>query len=61
MTRIKPKKTYKEFEAYLNDFISIPEDDKKSNGGRIPDHSKYGAWMRKNDPIAFQVGFREWN
>jgi len=61
MARIKTNKTRKEFEAYLNDFISIPEDDKKSNGGRIPDWAKYGTWMRKNDPIAFSLGFREWS
>ena len=43
---------------YLNE-IGIPEEDKRSNGGRIPDHSKYGAWLRKNDPIAFNVGYHD--
>lgn len=53
------KKTKKDYEEYLNE-IGIPEDDKRSNGGRIPDNSNYGTWLRKNDPIAFQVGFNEW-
>jgi hypothetical protein len=52
------KNTKSNYEKYLNE-IGTPEDDKKSNGGRIPNHSKYGNWMRKNDPIAFEVGFRE--
>lgn len=49
------KQTYVD---YLNE-IGIPEDDKKSNGGRIPDHCNYGEWVRKNDPVAFNVGYRE--
>lgn len=53
------KKTKSNYEKYLNE-IGTPEDDKKSNGGRIPDRSNYGVWVRKNDPIAFEVGFREW-
>ena len=43
---------------YLNE-IGIPEEDKKSNGGRIPDHAKYGEWSRRNDPIAFNVGYQD--
>jgi hypothetical protein len=54
------KKTKRDFEIYLNG-IDIPEHDKKSNGGRIKDSAYYGTWLRKNDPIAFEVGFREWN
>ena len=54
------KTTEKNFIKYLNE-IGIPEDDKKSNGGRIPDHSKYGSWLYKNDTIAFNVGFRDWS
>ena len=54
--RNKLKSDYVE---YLNE-IGIPEDDKKSNGGRIPDHCNYGVWLQRNDPIAFNVGFREW-
>lgn len=48
----------KDYEEHLNE-IGIPEDDKKSNGGRIPDHCQYGSWLRRNDPIAFNSGFME--
>lgn len=48
----------KDYETYLNS-MGVPEDDSRSNGGRIPDKAKYGSWLRKNDPIAFQVGFNE--
>lgn len=41
-------------EEYLND-LGIPENDKRSNGGRIPDNADYGTWLRRNDPIAFEV------
>lgn len=51
-------KTKKQYKEYLNE-IGTPEDDKKSNGGRIPDNTNYGNWIYKNDPIAFEVGFNE--
>lgn len=50
--------TRKQYEKYLNE-IGIPVDDLKSEGGRIPDNAKYGRWLRKNDPIAFNVGYNE--
>ncbi len=54
---MKAKTNYKkEYEEYLNE-LDIPEDDKRSNGGRIPDHCKYGTWLRRNNPIAFNAGF----
>lgn len=53
------KTTKKMYEEYLNE-IGIPEDDKQSNGGRIPDYCNYGAWLRKNDPIAFNCGLYEY-
>lgn len=49
-----------DYEIYLNE-LEIPELDKKSNGGRIPDSSDYGTWLRRNDPIAFQAGYNEFN
>ena len=52
-------KTKLAYEEYLNE-MGIPEDDKRSNGGRIPDKCKYGTWVRKNDSTMFEVGFREW-
>lgn len=45
-------------ETALNE-IEVPEDDKKSNGGRIPDTVRYGSWLRRNDPVAFAVYFQE--
>lgn len=51
--------TKKEYEGYLNE-LEIPIGDAKSDGGRIPDNAKYGTWIRKNDPIAFEVGFNDW-
>ena len=48
----------KEFEQLLNE-ISIPADDLKSNGGRIPDKALYGSWLRRNDPILFNIAYRE--
>lgn len=53
------KRTRTAYEKYLNN-LGVPEDDKKSNGGRIPDCTNYGGWCRRNDPIAFEVGFSEW-
>jgi len=50
--------TRKIFEAYMNE-IGTPPDDRKSNGGRIPDRSKYGTWTRRNDPTAFEVSYQE--
>ena len=55
---MKKKKTQKAYQKYLNS-IGVPNDDRKSEGGRIPDFAKYGNWLRKNDPIAFCVGYQE--
>ena len=52
-------KTREDVEQYLNE-IGIPEHDLKSNGGRIPDTSDYGTWLRKNDPIAFNVACNDY-
>lgn len=50
--------TKKDYEEWLNE-LEAPQSDLRSNGGRIPDRSKYGTWMRRNDPIAFNVGYRD--
>ena len=47
------------YERQLNQ-KGIPEDQKKSNGGRIPDYVKYGTWLRVNDPEYFQKTYEEW-
>lgn len=43
---------------WLNE-VGPPLEDLKSNGGRIPDGTDYGAWMRRNDPVAFNVSYYE--
>lgn len=50
--------TRKQYEEYLNE-LGIPEDDKQSNDGRIPDNVRYGSWLRRNDPVAFNVGYED--
>lgn len=47
------------YQTFLNE-IGIPQDDRKSNGGRINDRSLYGNWVKRKDPIMFEVGFRDW-
>lgn len=39
----------------LLNWIGIPEDDKKSNGGMISDRAKYGSWLYNNNRIAFNA------
>ena len=48
--------TKQDYETDLNE-LSTPKEDLKSSGGRIPDTAKYGTWLRRNDPIAFEVGY----
>ncbi len=50
--------TRKGIEIQLNE-IGIPYGDKKSNGGRIPDHCKYGSWLRRNDLITFNCYYND--
>ena len=50
--------TRKDYEEYLN-ALGTPFDDLKSNGGRIPDTARYGSWLRRNDPVAFNVGYED--
>ena len=50
--------TKKEYEQELNE-IGIPRDDDRLYGGRCPHSAQYGTWMRKHDPIQFEVGYRE--
>lgn len=55
--------TKAEYEQHLNDLgeEGLCGDDRVSEGGRIPDNAKLGTWTRRNDPIAFNVGFQEMN
>ena len=56
MSALATKEAYTE---WLNE-IGTPNEDLKSEGGRVPDNAKYGNWVRKHDPIAFNVGYREY-
>lgn len=49
-----------DYELYLNE-LGTPSSDHPDNGGRVSRKmlDKYGTWLRKNDPIAFEVGFNE--
>lgn len=52
--------TRADFAESLNE-LPIPGEDLESEGGRIPDcwAGRYGEWMRRNDPIAFEVAWQE--
>ncbi len=47
------------YERYLNQ-LGIPEKEKKSKGGKIPDYVKYGTWLRVNNPEKFDKGYQEY-
>ncbi len=55
------KKTKAKYVELLNE-IGVPEHDHPEYGGRVPyKHlNTYGLWLRKNDPIAFNVGYSDW-
>ena len=50
--------TKKEYERYLNE-MGVPKSDDVEYGGRCRSKD-YGTWLRRNDPIAFNVGYYEW-
>ena len=50
--------TRTEHAAFLDE-LGVPDDDLHSNGGRIPDRAQWGQWMRRNDPIAFNLSYQE--
>jgi len=47
------------YERYLNE-LGIPEAQKKSNNGNIPDYVKYGTWLRVNDTDKFESDYQAW-
>ena len=59
------KKTKKAYEEFLNQFSPPQGDDTWIIGGVIRmsymHQNKHGAAIRKYDPIAFEVGYNEWN
>ena len=52
--------TKREYEEDLND-LGPPEWDHPDGGGRVPRGAveHYGRWLRRHDPIAFEVGYQE--
>ncbi len=50
--------TKKDHAESLNE-LEAPFSDLRSNGGRIPDNAKYGDWMRRHDPISFNIDYQE--
>lgn len=53
------KKTKKNYEEYLNG-LGYEDTEKMIIGGKMR-RGKFGTMMRKHDPIAFEVGYREWS
>ena len=55
------KKSKLTYEYYVNE-LGCPEHDHPENGGRVSWSmvNRYGSWLRRHDPIAFDVGYREW-
>lgn len=53
----RPTKT--DFQYFLNE-VGTPENELRSNGGVVPDDSKWGRWLRVRDPIRFNVEFNDW-
>jgi hypothetical protein len=47
------------YERYLNE-LGIPDEQKKSQNGRIPDYVKYGTWLRVNDTERFEADYQKW-
>jgi hypothetical protein len=53
------KRTRGNYEKFLNS-LGVPKHDKAENGGRCKGEN-YGSYLRRKDPIAFDVGYREWH
>jgi antirestriction protein len=55
------KKNKGDYEKYLNE-LGTPRTDHPDHGGRVSRSmvNKYGTWLRKNDPTAFDVGYNEY-
>ncbi|TVR41679.1 MAG: hypothetical protein EA394_05230 [Bacteroidia bacterium] len=47
------------YERHLNQ-QGIPEEKKKSKGGKIPDYVKYGTWLRVNEAEYFERTYQDW-
>lgn len=56
------KKNKKEFEAYLNSMSPDSDSEKWIIGGknRYCYINNYGTMLKRYDPIAFEIAFKEW-
>lgn len=53
--------TRKTFESYLNEIGLSLSSEEWIIGGKDRSRSRYyGRMLRKHDPIAFEVGYKEW-
>ncbi len=56
------KKTKQNYEKWLNEIgKSLSKEEFWFGGKNHHRYGKYGTSMRKHDPIAFEVGFREFH
>ena len=53
------KFTKRMYESYLNEMMTNMESDEFILAGKKR-HGKYGTLLRKYDPIAFEIGYKEW-
>ena len=60
------KKTMRNYESYLNEIYPYYQPfmeyltTKSRKARNVLDRAAYGTMLRKYDPIAFRIGFREW-
>lgn len=56
-----PRKTKKVYEEFLNS-IAVTYEQCWIGGKNIfyDERKKYGTYLRKHDPIAFNLGYNEW-
>lgn len=61
-TRVGIKKSKKDFEVYLNSLSPDSDSEEWIIGGknRYCQRDNYGTMLKRYDPIAFEVAYREW-
>lgn len=52
-------KTRAKFQLVLNN-EGAPDHELEVNGGRLKEGTRYGTWLRRNDPIQYGILFKEW-
>jgi hypothetical protein len=53
-------KTKEKYELWLNRYSQEQHEIVLADGRPSKRVKKYGTWLRKNDPISFNVGYNEW-